>query len=371
MRILYGITKSNFGGAQRYVFDLATEAVKHGHEVAVLCGGRDSLVERLEAAGIRTILLPALARDVSVVGDLKSFLAIIDALKSYKPDVFHINSSKMGGMGTVAGRLTGVRRIIFTSHGWAFNESWRPWWQKKLIKFLHWTTVLFSHVTICVSSKTKRDISGLPFTDEKLRVVWNSVKPYELKLRDEARHTLYPEAGVDTLLVGAASELHKVKGLDVLLEAWEKFIPGRDAKLIVMGEGEERHNLQNMAKNLGISGTVIFPGFIENARAYLSGLDIFVMPSRSENLPYAILEAGIVGLPVIATRVGGIPEIIVNSINGTLIPPDDADVLLSSLILYAENPRMRDRLGKELEKTVEEKFTLEKMVRDTLGLYEH
>jgi glycosyltransferase involved in cell wall biosynthesis len=95
------------------------------------------------------------------------------------------------------------------------------------------------------------------------------------------------------------------------------------------------------------------------------------MPSRSENLPYALLEAGMAGLPVIASRVGGIPEVIQNSINGTLIPPEDEDVLLSSLILYAENARMRDRLGKELEKTVEEKFSLEKMVRDTLALYEH
>jgi glycosyltransferase involved in cell wall biosynthesis len=245
MRILYGITKSNFGGAQRYVFDLASEAKKQGHEVALLCGGDGILTEKFIEVGIEVISVPALNRDVSLVGDLKSFFAIHDALKKWRPDVFHINSSKMGGMGAVAARLLNVRKIVFTSHGWAFNESWRPKWQKKLIKFLHWVTLISSHQTICVSIKTARDVSHLPFVREKLKIIWNGIAPFALKLRDEARLLLYPAGTVDTLLVGSLGELHRVKGIDVLLDSWQKFVVGRDAKLIIMGDGEERENLQN------------------------------------------------------------------------------------------------------------------------------
>ncbi|OHA90762.1 MAG: hypothetical protein A2832_01410 [Candidatus Zambryskibacteria bacterium RIFCSPHIGHO2_01_FULL_44_22b] len=136
-----------------------------------------------------------------------------------------------------------------------------------------------------------------------------------------------------------------------------------------MGDGEERENLENMARNLGIYDSVDFRGFVENARTYLSSFDIFVMPSRSEALPYALLEAGFAGLPVIATSVGGIPEIIESGISGALIPSDDSEALLSSLVLFYDNPRMRDRLGDFLKKSVKEKFSLEKVLKETFKRY--
>ena len=127
MKILYGITKSNFGGAQRYVFDMATEAKSAGHDVAVICGGEGTLVKKLRAAHIRVITLPHLKRDISLVDEFRSFHFIFRTLVKENPDVFHTNSSKMGGLGNLAARLAGIRKIIFTGHGWAFNEP-RPEW---------------------------------------------------------------------------------------------------------------------------------------------------------------------------------------------------------------------------------------------------
>jgi glycosyltransferase involved in cell wall biosynthesis len=96
MKILYGITKSNFGGAQRYVFDLAREAKLAGHDVAVICGGAGALVQKLEQNHIRVILLPHLKRDISLVDEFRSFHFIFRTLVEENPDVFHTNSSKMG-----------------------------------------------------------------------------------------------------------------------------------------------------------------------------------------------------------------------------------------------------------------------------------
>ena len=135
MKILYGITKSNFGGAQRYVFDLAKAAQEHEHDVSVLCGGDGLLASKLKAKNINVITLDKLERDISITKEISSFFQILKFLREEKPDIFHINSSKMGGLGGLAGRLTGVKKIIFTNHGWAFNEP-RPNWQKILIKLL-------------------------------------------------------------------------------------------------------------------------------------------------------------------------------------------------------------------------------------------
>lgn len=368
MKIIYGITKSNFGGAQRYVFDLARASKKAGHEVAVLCGEGGVLVEKLKQEGIRVIEIKGLKRNISLVHEFTSFKILLTILRSEKPDVFHTNSSKMGGLGNLAGRLVGVKKIIFTSHGWAFDEAWRPVWQKQIIKLLSWIIIFLSHTTIAVSEKTKSKFSSWPLTSRKIKVVRNGIEAFPLLSHTEAREKLKIEEG--KLAVVTLAELHKVKGLDLILRAWQKFDQRFKAKLYILGTGEEKSSLEKIVSELGISDSVEFRGYVENAREYLPGFDIFVFPSRSENMPYAILEAGFAGLPVLSTKVGGIPEIIETGVNGVLVERERSDLLYSSLILLAESHEVRKRLGDNLHTTVLENFNLEKMTRDTLKVYE-
>lgn len=360
MKILYGITKSNFGGAQRYVFELAREARRLGHQVTVLCGQRGTLVERLEAEKIRVITLEKLERDISLIKEIRSLIEITKILNKEKPDVFHVNSSKMGGLGSLAGRLAKVKMIVFTAHSWTFNEP-RSWWQKILIKFFVWLTILLSHKTICVSEKNKKDVADWILMGKKLTVIHNGIQTFGFRERRERE--------VDILTVGAVAELHKIKGIDILLEAWSKFIKRHQGKLLIWGDGEERGNLENMAKKLDIYSSVKFEGFVDNARSRLKDFDIFCMPSRSEGLPYALLEAGLAGLAVIATEVGGIPEIIDSGTTGILIPKDNSETLFSSLLLLAKDRKLRERLGTNLKQVVEKNFSLEIMVRKTLATY--
>ena len=357
MKIIYGITKSNFGGAQRYVFDLALESKKIGYDVAVLCGGSGPLIEKLRNKNIRVISLPSMDRDISFLKDFKSFLFIVRTLKKERPDVFHTNSSKMGGMGNFAGRIVGIKKIIFTAHGWAFNEN-RNWLSKLIIKDLVWDTILLSHKTICVSNKSKKDVSWMSFVKNKLVVVHNGIEKFELTPRTDESFT-----------VGTIAELHYIKGLDILLGAWSNFIKTNKGTLIIFGDGEEKQNLQNMAKNLGIFGSVTFKGFVENARSLLSSFDIFVLPSRSENLPYAILEAGLAKRAVIASQIGGIPEIIQNENCGMLVPKENVMALTNALIKLANDKTLRETLGNNLYKIVTEQFTKEKMFKKTFALY--
>lgn len=357
MKIFYGITKSNLGGAQRYVFELAVEAKKQKHDVVVLCGQNGKLVEKLREENIKVTTLDSLDRDISLIKEFKSFGEIVKFLNKENPDVFHINSSKMGGLGVLAGRLVGVKKIIFTAHGWAFNEP-RPDWQKILIKYFTWLTILLSHKTICVSEKTRNDISNLPFIKTKLEVIYNGIKEFSLNEREDKSFT-----------VGTIAELHKIKGLDVLLTAWTRFKKKHDAKLVIIGGGEERQNLENMAKNMGILDSVTFKGFVDNAYSFLKEFDIFVLPSRSEGMPYALLEAGMAEKAIVASSVGGIPEIIESGTNGVLVPPDNPEVLFSTLVLLAQDKGLRERLGKNLKASIQEKFSFEQMSAKTFALY--
>lgn len=365
MKILYGITKSNFGGSQRYVYDLAREAKSAGHDVAVLCGGHGALVEKLEGNNIRVISLPHLKRDISLVDEFRSFHFIFRTLVEENPDVFHTNSSKMGGIGNLAARLAGVRKIIFTGHGWAFNEN-RPFYQKPVIKLFVWLTILLSHKTICVSQKTRDDVDW-PLISPKLAVIRNGIEPFSLLPRFAARLKLGVEE--NTLVVGTLAELHPTKGLEVLLKAWAKFINRGGAKLFIFGEGEEEQRLQNLALTLQIKDSVVFSGFVANARELLSAFDLFILPSRSEAFPYTILEAGFAGLPVIASRVGGIPEVINTGQNGILVEPGSADEIHSSLILLADDGTLRSRLGESLKEAIQKNFTIGEMAKNTFSLY--
>jgi glycosyltransferase involved in cell wall biosynthesis len=175
LKIFYLITKSNFGGAQRYVFDLATAMQARGHDVVVGFGGNGLLAEKLSDAGIRTVSIDGLERDIRAVGDLRTFFKLLDLFSEENPDIIHLNSSKMGGLGAVAARLwngvvhveqvvTGYRRsarIIFTGHGWAFNEE-RSDLSRFLIGITHWATIALAHKTITVSKRTRKQVISLP-----------------------------------------------------------------------------------------------------------------------------------------------------------------------------------------------------------------
>lgn len=369
MKILYGITKSNFGGAQRYVFDLAMGAQKAGHDVTVFCGGTDLLYQKLVAEGINTCSIDALGRDVSL-GDLESFLEIRRIVKDIAPDVLHLNSSKVGAMGAVIGRILGVDTVVFTAHGWAFNES-RPYIEKILLKFAYWVCMMFSHIVICVSGGTKQHVAHWPFIKQKLIVIRNGIENFTLLPQRAARKILAQDTALDTYVVGTISELHHIKGLDVLLRSWSEFRAHHDGTLIIIGNGEEKEELQNMANLLGISDSVIWAGFIEDARTYLSALDLFILASRSEAFPYSPLEAGHAGLPVIATTVGGVPEIIHDGETGLLVPPEDPVGLLAAIVRLTNDRPFAESLGENLKKFVDTEYSRDRMVRATLIMYEY
>lgn len=369
MKILYVITKANWGGAQRYVYDLATAAKAEGHDVVVVYGEPGLLVERLEAAGVRTTALNSLVRDMGILREWRAFWTLYRTLRTERPNVTHLNSSKAAGLGGLAARFARVPHIIFTAHGWAFNEA-RPWWQKIIIYKLAWLTLLLSHTTICVSEAIRRDTRWMPFVRKKLVVIYNGTREPVYKTRDEARRALWPEHE-GGYWVGMLSELHPTKRIDDAIEALALVRhERRDAKLIVLGEGQERARLETLVRERGLDDVVRLAGLVPSGDEYLRAFDLFLHTSRSEALSLAVIEAGLAGLPVVATSVGGIPEIIDDEETGLLVTPYAPKKVADALATLINEPGRAEHLGSALREQCRVRFDPERMVRKTLTLYE-
>ncbi len=362
-KICIAITKGYWGGAQQYVYTVATHMAQQ-YDVVVISGS-GILLEKLQNAGIRTIEISAIQRDIHIMREIKGLWHLYRHIKKERPDVLHLNSSKMGFLGTIVGRLCAVPKIIFTAHGWAFNED-RSYLMRHVFMFLQYLTILLSHKTIAVSAKAKQDVVSLPYTQKKVVVIYNGISAtYKLHTRTESRQLLgLPQ---DAYIIGTVSELHKNKGIDIALQAISQTKP--EIYYCSIGGGEEKEALIAKRNLLGLEHRVFFLGRKENARAFIPAFDVFLLPSRTEAFPYVLLEAGVAGVPVVASRVGGIPEVIENYKTGLLYKRGGVRELVEAInTAYTNTTKMHD-LGKALHTEVTHRFTEEKMLAETERLY--
>lgn len=372
-KILYVITKSNFGGAQRYVYDLATGLPGEKFDVAVAVGGKGALVDMLHSNNIRVIAIQSLDRDINILKELTSFFTLWNILRKEKPDVVHLNSAKASGLGALSARLLGVPKIIFTAHGWAFNES-RPPLQRLIIKFLSWVTIMLSHNTISVSDAVKITVQKWPLISKKIITIKNGVKEPNFYTREIARNNLYGIAGVslprDATILGTVAELHRSKGLKYAIEGFARLSPqNTNIYYFIIGGGDEDVRLQALVEHHKLQGHVFLLGFVKDAPYFLRAFDMFILPSTTEALGLVILEAGLAGLPVIATDVGGIPEIIENEKTGLLIESRNPVAIAESIMLLKNNASLSKKIGESLRERVVSDFSLDCMVANTIALY--
>ena len=359
MKILYLITKSNWGGAQRYVYDLATAFAVKGHDVTVAYGGSGELAKRLLEANVKTIALDSLGRDIKISQEIKSLKVLYSVLKREKPDIIHLNSSKAAGLGAFLGRLLGVKHIIFTVHGAPFRED-RGRLATWFIYFFTWVTCLLSHTIITVSKQDEADIGTMFFVKRKVRTIYLGLT-YDPKERASPK-----ERTVNIVTVG---DLTKNKGHIFGLRAIEKL---RDAGVLftynIIGEGEERKRLEEFVAMKHLGDVVTLLGY-QDARSVLPEYDIYMLPSIKEGLPYILLEAGKASLPVVASITGGVPEIVRHEETGLLAQPKDVDGLYTCLKRLIDDRRFGKNLGQSLHAHIVQNFSHTKMLVETAKAY--
>ena len=374
-KILYVITKSNWGGAQHYVYDLATNLSKDHYEPIVVTGGSGILKTKLEERHVRVLSIPYLERDVNIFYDLAVFVNLVRLFLKEKPDIVHLNSSKIGGLGALAARITQVKKIIFTAHGWAFNEP-RNYLSKKLITFLSWVTIFLSHHTITVSEQDKLCVHNMPAISGKVSCIHNGIQEKELVSKKEARAALFKGhpslmPSKEAVWIGTIGELTRNKGLSYAIEACDTLKKKLSSPFVyvIIGDGEDKYKLANAIRKHNLSHEVSLVGFKKDASSLLRAFDIFLLPSVKEGLPYVVLEAGFAGIPTIASAVGGIPEIISDGKSGILVPPKDHQRIAQAIEYMMAHKEKAEELGMHLHQRVHAKFSLQSMLTNTLKIY--
>lgn len=371
--ICIAITKSNMGGAQKYVLTLADELHKEGTKVTVIAGGDGLLFDELKSRNIPFIKLKESQRDVSLLKEFKLCFELYKIFKSIKPTVLHLNSSKLGGIGSVIGRFSGIKNIIFTAHGWAFNET-RPNLQKKFLSILYWISIFLSTKTICVSNQTRSQISHFPFIQNKLVTIYNGIQSPNFYTRDEARVLLKkinPSLDPEKNWIVILAELHYTKGHDLLFQVVDEIKEKLNKyQIVCMGTGEREGKLKALIHHKNLEKYVYFTGFTSEASRYLKAFDLSILPSRTEALPLSILEAGLAHTNVIASNVGGIPEIITDKVSGFLFEKENIQDLKKTLLNFLEiSSDQKNSMSEILYKNIEENFSLNNMLAQTKDIY--
>ncbi len=376
-KIILLITQSKYGGAQKYLLELARFFSQH-NQVLIAVGEEKNqdaqFFAEARALGIEPIIIHSLIRDISLVKAWEATLEIRKLLKNEQPDFIHINSSMAGAIGACAAwlyrfdPLNKVIRVIYTVHGFVFNEP-LPALKKQVYRIIEKVSAGWKGALICVSDYDKQQgIQHKIAPDARMVVIHNGINTkQELLTRSEARAQLHiPE---DSFVVGTIAALYPTKGLSALLDAIQLLPRDKKMKFSILGDGPLRKDLETQATNLGILDSVQFHGAVPNASRLLKAFDISILPSLKEGLPLAILEAGLAGVPVIASRVGGIPEIIEHQVFGLLVEPGNAQDIALALAAFYDDPKLRASMSHALQKKVREEFTLDKMLQKTEELY--
>jgi glycosyltransferase involved in cell wall biosynthesis len=362
VRVVEVLATGTNGGAQEHVYSLVTRLDRECYDVRVVSLSHGSSVRRLQKAGI----------DVTVIDEPDDRLAVrmlADELAPFQPEIVHNHMYRAEVVGTRAALLLGEKgcrrpAIISTVHSSRVRCSEDRQTLRRLTPLMD---------RLIVVSKA---------IDHKIREEGRAVAPISLIYNgvDLQRYnhqqpccTLHEEYLIpaDAQIVGVVARLEAEKGHRTLLEAWPLVLAEvPSARLLIIGEGSERDSLEAQVASLGIEDRVVFTGRREDVPAVTAALDVAVLPSYREAQGLSVLEAMALGRPVIASRVGGIPEMIEDGVSGLLVEPHDCDALAAGIVrLLADHP-LADMIAHRGHELVHDRFCIELMVHSISDLYD-
>jgi glycosyltransferase involved in cell wall biosynthesis len=358
-RVLMVITLAEVGGAQTYVASLLP-ALVHRFDVVVAAHGPGPLRDAAAEAGVRFVELKHVRRPIRPWRDLAGLIELIRLLRRERPDILHASSSKAGVLGRLAALAAGVPIRIFTVHGWAFaahsglaSSGYR--WADRLARRL--TTV-----TICVSENERAaGIRAGTCSAARSVVIRNGVS---LEGIPRARHERQRP------LLVSVGRLQAPKDFVTLVRALA-LLPAGSFEALIVGDGPDRPVLEGELRHLGLAHRIHIhlAGERHDVPDLLGAADVFVLSSRSEGLPVSVLEAMAAELPVVASRAGGLPELVHDGETGFLVAPESPRELAGALRRLVEDQDLRRRLGAVGRIRVETRFNVNLFRHAHIELY--
>ena len=375
MRICHVITRMIVGGAQetpmlscqlmdpaRFASELLT-GIETGPEGELHTESRDR--------GVRLRFEPSLVREVSPGRDLLAIWRIWRLLRRGRYDVVHTHSSKAGIVGRIAAWLAGVPVIVHTVHGWGFNDE-QPRHVAGLFVQLERLSSRCCHALVVVGSvyRTEGLALGIGRPDQ-YHLIRSGIEVEAYRDVPLDRRAARERIGVpaDAFVVGNVGRLSPPKCPEVMVAAFARLARGRaDARLVLVGDGWQRAAVEAEIARRGLADRVHLLGLRRDVPELLRAFDVFALSSSREGLPRTLMQAMAAGLPIVSTRVGGVPDAVVDGENGWLVEAGDAEALGERLARLAADPALVRRMGARGAAMVDE-FSATRMVADLDGLY--
>ena len=336
---------SYLGGAEISAHNIAKQLSKRGHKVDVVCILDHNLPKESTQYGfcvhrVKTIEIPLLRNMIYVI---KSLFVV----KMIKPDIVHSHSISFHNAGLPAFLIKKILKIPYVAYGQG-SDVYLPSFEKSFKK----AVLKNSDATIALTNNMK--IAMQKIYDKSISVIPNGCDP--TKFENLSKRDLRDKLKIkeDKKIMIFVGRLHPIKGLHYLIEAMriihQKYPKSR---LLIVGDGEDRNNLENLVKKLNLNKYVSFIGMVPNETVpeYMVASDVFVLPSLSEGFPTVILEAMASGIPIVATKVRGVPEIIKDGENGFLVEPRNSEEIAEKVLLLLNKDELRKRIS---EKNIEE-----------------
>jgi glycosyltransferase involved in cell wall biosynthesis len=379
-KILRVIARLNMGGPALHVAYLTAGLRERGYDTTLVAGslarGEDSMAFVADELGVDVVRIDELGREISPLRDLAATLRLARLIRREGPDILHTHTAKAGTVGRVAALLAGRKRppiVVHTFHGHVLRGYFGPL-RSLFFRLLERWLAVRTTALIAVSPQVRDDLVALGVARRDRFVVIRLGIELDERVagsrdgRVESRR--YLGIPPDRFAVGWIGRMTAVKRTDDVLVAFKRLRErGVDACLCMVGDGPDRAQLERRAHDLGIVKDTLFLGYQEDVAPFYAAFDALVLPSSNEGTPVSAIEALAAGRPVVATRVGGVPDVVQEGEDGFLVEPGATDELADRLAELAGDPALRERMGEAGRARVLPRYAVERLVDDIDRLY--
>jgi glycosyltransferase involved in cell wall biosynthesis len=331
----------------------------------------ESGIKEAEKKGVRVIAIPSLVRRISPGQDLRAFFSVWRLMIRERPDIVHTHTSKAGILGRCAAKLAGVPTIVHTPHGHVFYGHFGPLASRFFLVIERLMAFVTDRMVALTEAERNDYVAFSVSNPDKIVTIHSGVEierymKAEVNIEDKKR-----SLGLDPkeLVVGSIGWLLPVKGPMYLLRALARVWQSHpETRLLFVGKGDMEEELRAEASRMGISDKVTFLGWRNDIPEIMHTLDILVLPSLNEGMGRVLVEAMAAGKPVVASRVGGILDLVKHGHNGFLVTPGDVVGLSLAIGELARDERLRNEMGRR-GSTMAQNYSVEKMLREIDSLY--
>jgi glycosyltransferase involved in cell wall biosynthesis len=369
LRVCHVIGADLWAGAETQVVSTMSYLVEQpGIALTAVLFNDGRLADELRHLGVGVVIL-----DETRTSTLGIFLGLVRVLRAHRFDLVHLHKYKDGVLGSIAARIAGVPCIVRTMHGLA--EPLLGWEQIKARVYDtldRITLQCLADLVIAVSQRMTETLWESGYQPRMVTCIRNGLDLQHVTTTRQPQD-VRRELGIEprALLIGTVGRLSAIKGQVHLLGAAKRVIASQPwARFLFVGDGPLRNELLITAAELHLAASCVFPGARHDVYDVVSAMDIFTLPSLNEGIPMSLLEAMALGRPVVASAVGGIPEVIQDRVNGRLVPPGDEAALADACLELATDRELARTMGERARQTIEDSFSHERCGSALLNVYQ-